>query len=471
MKLNSVVFKLGATILFLQLIILIPLGYIILQLILNYSVNQTEQQLVQLSEKYATQVNNVEDPDNLQLLEHLTDMTDTSAVILDQNGEIVLQTNWHEDITNEVLANPQIKQLEEGETIVEEYTFNSTTYLKVAQPITNQNGIQGSVVLFSSFGLISNSIHNIIFLVILASLGAVALAIGFTFFISKKLGAPLIVMEKAAKQIAEKKNFSLRVDYKANDEIGSLAHAINHLSETLERYQTNRNEFFSNITHELKTPLTYVKGYANAVRHEMYQSKEERDEFLEIIENETDHISNLMDDLTDLSKIEEGKIDLNKEDINVNKLAEEMIKRSQFRASEKGLTMNLEVPDSTIFLYADKNRLDQVLTNLVENAVRYTETGSITLKVKEDRDLVMIRVKDTGIGIKEEDIPYLFERFYRVDKSRSRANGGTGLGLAIVKNLVEMHDGDIDVDSELNKGTTITLRFPKEEETQHAISR
>ncbi|SFL41321.1 Signal transduction histidine kinase [Gracilibacillus orientalis] len=471
MKLNSVVFKLGATILFLQLIILIPLGYIILQLILNYSMNQTEQQLVQLSEKYATQVNNIDDPENLQLLEHLANMTDTSAVILDQNGETVLQSNWHEDITDEVLANPQIRQLEHGETIVEEYTFNSTTYLKVAQPITNQDRIQGSVVLFSSFGLISNSIHNIIFLVIFASLGAVALAIGFTFFISKKLGAPLIAMEKVAKQIAEKKNFSLRVDYKANDEIGSLAHAINHLSETLERYQTNRNEFFSNITHELKTPLTYVKGYANAVRHEMYQSKEEREEFLEIIENEADHISNLMDDLTDISKIEEGKIDLNKEDININNLTEEMIRRSQFRASEKGLKMNLDVPDNTVFLFADKNRLDQVLTNLVENAVRYTEKGSITLQVKEERNQIIIRVKDTGIGIKTEAIPYLFERFYRVDKSRSRANGGTGLGLAIVKNLVEMHEGDIDVDSELNKGTTITLRFPKEENSQHTTSK
>ncbi|WP_208589936.1 sensor histidine kinase [Gracilibacillus suaedae] len=464
MKLNSVVFKLGATILFLQLIILIPLGYIILQLILNYSMNETEQQLVQLSEKYATQVNSIDDPENLQLLEHLADMTDTSAVILDQNGETVLQTNWHNDITDEVLANPQIKQLEAGETIVEDYTFNSTTYLKVAQPIANQDTIQGSVVLFSSFGLISNSIHNIIFFVILASLGAVALAIGFTFFISKKLGAPLIAMEKVAKQIAEKKNFSLRVDYKATDEIGSLAHAINHLSETLERYQTNRNEFFSNITHELKTPLTYVKGYANAVRHEMYQSKEERDEFLEIIENETDHISNLMDDLTDLSKIEEGKIDLNKEDININKLAEEMIRRSQFRASEKGLSLHLDIPDSTVFLFADKNRLDQVLTNLVENAVRYTEKGSITLTVTEERNDVIMQVKDTGIGIKKEDIPYLFERFYRVDKSRSRANGGTGLGLAIVKNLVEMHEGDIHVDSELNKGTTITLRLPKGEQ-------
>ncbi|UOQ46762.1 ATP-binding protein [Gracilibacillus caseinilyticus] len=470
MKLNSVVFKLGATILFLQLIILIPLGYIILQLILNYSINQTETQLVQLSEKYAEQVNSVEDPDNVQLLEHLTEMTDTSAVILDENGEILLKTNWEEAISDNVLENPELKQLEEGESIVKEYTFEGNTFLKVAQPIISEAEAIGSVVLFSSFGLISNSIHNIIVLVILASLGAVGLAIGFTFFISKKIGGPLIAMEKVAKQIAEKKNFSLRVDYKANDEIGSLAGAINHLSETLERYQTNRNEFFSNITHELKTPLTYVKGYANAVRHEMYQSKEERDEFLEIIENETDHISNLMDDLTDLSKIEEGKIDLNKEEINVTRMAEEMIKRSQFRAAEKGLNMKLDAPKHIVYLFGDKSRLDQVLTNLVENAVRYTEKGEIHLQLKEEPNQVMIRVKDTGIGIKKEDIPYLFERFYRVDKSRSRANGGTGLGLAIVKNLVEMHDGEIHVDSEVNEGTTVTLQFPKGAKT-HALSK
>ncbi|GAB2533875.1 ATP-binding protein [Gracilibacillus alcaliphilus] len=462
MKLNSVVFKLGATILFLQLIILIPLGYIILQLILNYSINQTETQLIQLSEKYAEQVDDLKAPENQQLLEQLTTMTDTSAAILNQQGEMVLQTNWHDNIVDEALENPQLQQLKEGETIVEGYNFNGSNYLKVAQPIATPDGIQGSVVLFSSFGLISNSIHNIIFLVILASLGAVVLAIGFTIFISKKLGAPLVTMEKVAKEIAEQKNFSLRVDYKANDEIGSLAQAINHLSETLERYQTNRNEFFSNITHELKTPLTYVKGYANAVRHEMYQSKEERDEFLEIIENESDHISNLMDDLTDMSKIEEGKIDLNVEELDMNHLAEEMLKRSQFRAAEKGLQLHLDIPDHTIWIKADRNRMDQILTNLVENAVRYTEKGRITLRIANQSDQVLVQVIDTGIGIKQEDVPYLFERFYRVDKSRSRANGGTGLGLAIVKHLVEMHEGSIEINSELNKGTTVSLYFPKQ---------
>ncbi|WP_277678132.1 sensor histidine kinase [Gracilibacillus dipsosauri] len=463
MRLNSVVFKIGATILFLQLIILIPFGYIVLQLILNYSINQTETQLVQLSEKYAGEINELEDPENIQLLEHLTEMTNTSAVIVDQDGKIITKANWHDELTNQIVTDDQLQHLHKGETVIEEVSFNGSTYLKVGQPIVkeNKNEENASVILFSSFGLISNSIHNIIILVILASLGAIGLAIGFTIFISKKIGGPLIAMEKVAKQIAEKKDFSRKVDYQANDEIGSLATAINHLSQTLERYQTNRNEFFSNITHELKTPLTYVKGYANAVRHEMYQSEEEKQEFLEIIENEADHISNLMDDLTDLSKIEEGKIDLNKEAFNLNMLAEEMMRRSQFRANQKGLKLNVHTPNTPLHLYADKNRMEQIFTNLIENAVRYTEKGEIKIEVTDIGNHIQVKIIDTGIGIKKQDIPFLFERFYRVDKSRSRANGGTGLGLSIVKNLVEMHEGTIDFDSELNKGTTVTLTFPK----------
>lgn len=461
MKLNSVVFKIGTTILFLQLIILIPLGFIILQLILNYSVNETESQLVQLSEKYASQVHELDDPESIQLLEHLTEMTETSAVIIGEDGETIIQTNLNDNIAAPFLTNELSQRLQQDDTVVREYNEGGTTYLKVAQRLTLSNGEQATLIVFSSFGLIGESFHNIVVLVMLASLGAVVLATGFTFFISKKLGSPLVEMEKVAKQIAEKKNFSLRVNYEAKDEIGSLANAINHLSDTLERYQTNRNEFFSNITHELKTPLTYVKGYASAVRHEMYQSEEEKNEFLDIIENEADHISNLLDDMMDLSKIEEGKIDLNKEDINLNLLSEEMIRRTQMRASQKGLELNLDVPKSPIYLYCDKSRMEQIFTNLIENAVRYTEKGEISLAVQELSNTIQISIADTGIGIEQEDIPYLFERFYRVDKSRSRAHGGTGLGLSIVKNLVELHDGSIEVQSEVNVGTTIVLTFPK----------
>jgi len=131
------------------------------------------------------------------------------------------------------------------------------------------------------------------------------------------------------------------------------------------------------------------------------------------------------------------------------------------RASQKGLDLHLDVPNSPTYLYCDKSRMEQIFTNLIENAVRYTEKGEISLTVQESTDAIRISIADTGIGIKKEDIPYLFERFYRVDKSCSRAHGGTGLGLSIVKNLIELHDGKIEVNSEVNEGTTIILTFPK----------
>lgn len=139
-----------------------------------------------------------------------------------------------------------------------------------------------------------------------------------------------------------------------------------------------------------------------------------------------------------------------------------MMRRSQFRANQKGLKLNVHTPNTPpLHLYADKNRMEQIFTNLIENAVRYTEKGEIKIEVTDIGNHIQVKIIDTGIGIKKQDIPFLFERFYRVDKSRSRANGGTGLGLSIVKNLVEMHEGTIDFDSELNKGTTVTLTFPK----------
>ncbi|RCW69625.1 sensor histidine kinase [Saliterribacillus persicus] len=464
MKINSIVFKLGATILFLQLIVLIPLGYIILQLILNYSYNETEAQLQLLAQKYAEQIDTLDNRENLLLLEHVNEMTDTRAIIFDQNGQSVMETAGTNQDLIDTLSQQSDTLLEPGHTFVEEYTIEENSYIIVGQPILNGGTSIGSVYLFSSLDQLSSSVKYIITLILLASLGAVLLAIGFTFFLTKRLATPLIEMEKVTKRLAAKKDFNTQINYTADDEIGSLARGINHLSETLLRYQENRSQFFANITHELKTPLTYIKGYAQAIRKKLYQDEKEKETYLEIIENETNQLNNLLDDLTDLSKIEEGKIDLEMKDIDIKLLTEKIINKIQFKAEQKGLSIALKANGSTALLYADENRMEQILTNLIENAIRYTEKGKITVCLKNHLSGLEIFVEDTGIGIKEEDIPFLFERFYRVDKSRSRKSGGTGLGLSIVKELVDMHDGTIEIISTLNEGTQIKLYFPNQME-------
>ncbi|WP_186579260.1 sensor histidine kinase [Aquibacillus kalidii] len=462
MKLNSVVIKLGATILFLQLIILIPLGYIIVQIILNFSYNDVENQLIDLSQKYAENIQSISDEETFRNINNIADITDMEAVVTDIDGKIRMNTEWDNLLEHPVLNQKELKQLNKKETIVNEYINKEAKYLKVGQPIIHNGKVIGSIFLFSPLHIINESIQNIIKLVVLASLGAVILAIGFTFFISKKLAAPLLQMEHATKRIANKQDFSTRVTYKGNDEIGSLANAINNMSSTLERYQTNRNEFFSNITHELKTPLTYIKGYTQAIRKNLYQSDNEKNDYLKIIENEANQINTLMDDLMDLSKIEEGKLPFHMEDLELNELIETIITKVQFKANQKNIDVHFSPSTSVALLYADGNRMEQIFNNLLENAIRYTEKGSIKVNLINETNGITVKIADTGIGIAKSDLPYLFDRFYRVDKSRSRSNGGTGLGLSIVKKLVETHNGTIEFQSEKDQGTTVILYFPND---------
>ncbi|MDL4840454.1 sensor histidine kinase [Aquibacillus rhizosphaerae] len=460
MKLNSVVVKLGVTILFLQLIILVPLGYIIVQIISNYAYNDVETQLVELSNQYAQTFDSIEDQDALSTVKNLAEMTDMEIVLFDVNGEI--KSNFGITDLNKypLISQNELQTLQQGEPVINEYTNKQNNYLKVGQPILDNGKQTGSIYLLSSLDSTYQSIYNVSKLVIFASIGAVVLAIGFTFFMSRKLASPLLQMEQATKKIADNKDFSTRVTYKGNDEIGSLATAINNLSSTLERYQTNRNEFFANITHELKTPLTYIKGYTQALKKGLYQSEEEKNNYLMIIENETTQMNNLMDDLMDLSKIEEGKLNLHMEDIDLIEVIDMVINKVKIKANQKGIDVVFNSPSHGALINADGQRMEQIFTNLLENATRYTEQGTIQVTIINELQGIKISIVDTGIGIAEEDLPYLFDRFYRVDKSRSRSNGGTGLGLSIVKKLVEIHDGTIEVQSTLGKGTTFILYFP-----------
>lgn len=459
MKLNSVVVKLGATIIFLQLIVLLPLGYITVQLISNYSYTDVKSQLLELSRKYAQNIDTVSKDNDYSAITNLAELTDMKALIIDSNGKSVYST-YETEQPDSYTSQKELQRLAQGESIVSEYKFGDRSYLKVGQPIFKLGEQVGGIILFSSLEGTNQSIQNITKLVVLASIGAVVLAIGFTLFISRKLASPLLQMEKATKKIADKKDFSTRVAYKGNDEIGSLAGAINNLSSTLEMYQTNRNEFFANITHELKTPLTYIKGYTQAIKKNLYQSEKEKNDYLTIIENETNQMNNLMDDLMDLSKIEEGKLNLHMEDLDLIELMETVVNKGKFKASKKGLHITYQAPDQVALIFADGQRMEQIFTNLLENAIRYTEQGSIHVNISYKLNAIVVEISDTGIGIAASDLPLLFDRFYRVDKSRSRSSGGTGLGLSIVKKLVEVHKGTIDLESVQHKGTKVTVTFP-----------
>ncbi|MDC3414799.1 sensor histidine kinase [Terrihalobacillus insolitus] len=458
---NKIVLKLGGTIMVLFLVVLLPLGYVANQIFTSFYYNQVGTEIDDLSKKYARTITSFDDEQILNMFKTLADLTNKDIYIVDSNGSVIAKTGIRVgDISEE-----EMKQLSQGQPVRKKFMDVETesSYLGSGYPITQQDSFIGAFFVLASTNDVIKPVEKVRDLLILSAVGALFLALGLTFILSKKMSDPLLEMEQATRQIA-KGNLDIRVNIPSRDELGSLGKAINDLAFETNRYRTNRKEFFANISHELRTPISYMKGYAQVLKQGLYKTEAERVQYLSIIEDETERMVRLIDDLFDLSKMEEGKIDLHMAPTDLTEVLEAALLTIKIDMQTKGLDLNTYIQKEIPYIEADGLRLQQVLMNLLGNAVRYTESGTIDVRVWYEKGQVHVEIKDTGIGIPEKELPFIFERFHRVDKSRSRELGGTGLGLAIVKNLVELQNGTITVTSNVNKGTTFYLHFPVSEE-------
>ena len=247
-----------------------------------------------------------------------------------------------------------------------------------------------------------------------------------------------------------------------NDEWKGIVLVFHDISE-LKKLEQMRKDFVANVSHELKTPITSIKGFSETLLDGAMNDKDTLEYFLSIILKESDRLQSLIEDLLDLSKIEKQGFKLNPEYFEINGILEEIFVILKRKAKEKEIELILNRPPKDLFLFADASRVKQVFINLINNAIAYTPAGGeVKVNVEEVDGEIVIIVSDTGVGMEQEEIPRIFERFYRVDKARSRNSGGTGLGLAIVKHIVEAHHGSISVKSKLDKGTTFTVKLSKE---------
>ena len=228
----------------------------------------------------------------------------------------------------------------------------------------------------------------------------------------------------------------------------------------LRRLETVRSDFVANVSHELKTPLTVIGGFAETLGDDTTEP-EVRRQFASAILSNTRRMQRIVDDLLDLSRIESGGWTPNPASIGIESLATEVLGNARGISEAKGVDLRIDVEPKSMVVEADPTALRQVLTNLVDNAVRHTSSGEVVVRARPSTDGVALSVHDTGAGIRAEHLARIFERFYRVDSGRSRDQGGTGLGLAIVKHLVEAHGGRVSATSEPDKGTTIDVWFPK----------
>jgi two-component system, OmpR family, phosphate regulon sensor histidine kinase PhoR len=246
-----------------------------------------------------------------------------------------------------------------------------------------------------------------------------------------------------------------------NDEWKGIVLVFHDISE-LKKLEQMRKDFVANVSHELKTPITSIKGFSETLLDGALEDRETLESFLSIILKESERLQSLIEDLLELSKVEQQGFKLNLEQVNMKELIEDTSIMLVGKAEEKEIRIDIVYTDELILVLGDAYRLKQIFINLINNAIAYTPAGGkIKIEIRNKQDFVEVLVIDTGTGIDEKELPRIFERFYRVDKARSRNSGGTGLGLAIVKHLVEAHQGEITVDSKPEKGTTFKITFKK----------
>lgn len=383
-------------------------------------------------------------------------------LLLNKNGLVLLDT--HDDLRGEnYLRIPEISSALQGLSLSEIYNISSTDQkvLYTSIPILDRDGVIGAVFLSTSadslFDKIDRTLRN---LMILSLVGlAITAVIGFAF--ADILSSPIESITEHVRDIT-KGVHDQRITVVGNDEIANLCNAFNSMAAKLDQVDDQRKMFVSNVSHELRTPMASVKILCESLLAKDHWEEDIYREFLTDINDEVNRLNNIIDSLLYLVNLEKKELELTYEITYVNYLVLNVIKRLKPLAKKKNIEINFYAEEK-IQMDADKEKIQQCLFNIVGNAIKYTpEDGSVNVNLRGDRvGNVIIEVEDTGIGIPQNRVDHIFDRFYRVDEARARKTGGTGLGLSIAQQIIHLHQGEIYAESEVDKGTKFTIILPQ----------
>lgn len=292
---------------------------------------------------------------------------------------------------------------------------------------------------------------------ILAVTAAGIMSLVLTIVFSRRILGPIETLTTAAREM-EKGDLSRRVQVRSKDEIGQLTHAFNAMADGLERVEQLRRNMVSDVAHELRTPLTSIRGYLEAMRDGV---TDPTPRLIGSLHEEALLLNRLIDDLQELALVEAGQISLVTQRMGLSEIVEKATSAIELELIDKELTLCCDIPADLPPIEVDPERIGQVLRNLLNNAIRHTPAGGkISITATAANDEILVAVRDTGTGIAPEHLPYIFERFFRADRSRNRATGGAGLGLTIVKQLVKAHGGRIWAESTTGLGSVFTFALP-----------
>ncbi|WP_374720996.1 sensor histidine kinase [Peribacillus tepidiphilus] len=329
----------------------------------------------------------------------------------------------------------------------------------IIYPLLDDERLEGILYVYLPLASIKDLMKDFTTFWMIASFLFIVVSIFLGTLWINRLIRPLKEMEAAAHSVSQG-DFSQRVEVTTVDEIGQLAKAFNEMAAAIQKEDESKREFLADISHELRTPLSYVKGYVQAILDGIVKDEHEQRKYLGLIARETKRLQDLVQDLLDLTKLESNSFEMEEAPVAFAQLIEDILVKYKLRFQEKDITLAFNLDPDPIIM-GDERRLEQILQNILENAYRYTPNGGkITVELTSQDDHCIVTITDNGIGISEEHIQKITERFYRVNKARSRVDGGTGLGLSIVEKLMKMHNGKMKITSKIGEGTQVQLIFP-----------
>ncbi|MCD7777974.1 MAG: HAMP domain-containing histidine kinase [Clostridiales bacterium] len=429
----------------------------------NYFEGRNEQNLLYQANKLAGTIktsNYLTDPSlSAKFLNDLDEKSvELSAriIVLDADSQVIADTNRAE--TGKILIIPEVLDALQGTAAANLHENVGKIYASAA--IDGNNGeTSGAILLVYGFNevydLLASLSHDWFILTIIISI-VIAVIVYIT---SSHIIRPLSRLVDSIRKIADG-DLRERVNVKNKNEIGVLGNAINIMAEKLESDDSSRSEFVSNVSHELKTPLSSIKVLSESILLQDTAPEEMYKEFLQDINSEIDRMTNIINDLLSLVKLDNREAGINLKDTNLRKVLISIMKTLYPLAKVKDIELTLEA-DKDVIIEADETKLFLAISNLIDNAIKYTPPeGVVKVTLENDHQNAYISVADTGIGISEEEQPKIFNRFYRTDKTRDRETGGTGLGLAITHSTVLLHNGSIKVISKEGSGATFIVRLP-----------
>lgn len=431
--------------------------------------NTTQEDLLRQAKRVNLAIQDVPVIDELteKVIVFLDESYDTRIWIFNTSGEIIATSTKDEVSIGKSVASSIVEKVLKGENVVSKLKFEGLTepMLSIVVPWGKEKNVYGGIVLHAPVVGINNTIGKIKESILWATLIGIMISMIMVSYLSWSISRPLQKINLAASKIGLG-NYNERIEINTTDEIGDLADTINTMAEKLgeidhERQKLDkiRDDFLANVSHELKTPLTVMQGFLEALQDGLI-NEGGRQKYYGVMYEETIHMNRLVDDILNLIKLENKEILISKHQISVEPLLHKAAFKFKQKVMEKNIKIEVNVKDGLPKVYADPDRLEQILNNILQNAVNFTEEGQIKIDAEKDDSFVLIKIADTGIGISQEDQEMIWERFFKVDRGRSKKYKGTGLGLAIVKELIEAHQGKIAVSSEINEGTTIKIWIP-----------